>query len=320
MTLIETTMTEAAKNYKHFWNEKSTSYTGALLAVDGSSDESAVLATGAHSASQVMAALKLDANSRVLEIGCGVARIGLPLAPQVGFWQGVDISENMVGVARQRLSAYKNVAADAIVKPALPFGDASFDAVYCIAVFIHMDKEDFYLYLREALRVLKPGGRIYFDHWNLTHAVGFKRFWYEANYYDKAGDPAVRKDVARNQFSTPDEIRALLQHVGFIETAIMPDTPWVQACAMKLEPNAGGMQIQAERTRITAAYDVINYGQAWTRYFDWILPVVFEGLAPKVILEKLNQEPDTVMRRMYQTWLIAAWRGNEAAYGKVEQV
>ena len=302
-------------NYKNFWDDKATSYTGALIAVDGSSDESSVVATGARSANQVAAALDLKLTDSVLELGCGVARIGVPLAPRVGFWQGVDISQNMVDVAKQRLVGLNNTAAQALTRPALPFPDASFDAVYCIAVFIHMDKEDFYLYLREALRVLKPGGRIYFDHWNLTHAVGFKRFWYEANYYDKAGDPAVRKDVARNQFSTPDEIRALLQNVGFIETAIMPDTPWVQACAMKLDPGAGGLQITDERSRISAAYDVINYGQAWTRYFDWILPVVFEGLAPKIILERLTHEPDTVMRRMYHTWLVAAWRGNEAAYG-----
>jgi SAM-dependent methyltransferase len=308
-------MTLSAPNYKHFWNDKATTYTGALIAVDGSSDEAAVLATGEHSASQVKAALALKTSDRVLEIGCGVARIGLPLAPEVGFWQGVDISENMVGVAKQRLSAHSNVAAEAIPKPKLPFPDASFDAVYSIAVFIHMDKEDFYLYLKEAARVLKPGGRLYFDHWNLTHAVGFRRFWYEANFYEKAGDPSVRKDVARNQFSSPDEIRAYLQNVGLIETAIMGDTPWVQACAMKLDPAQDGTQVQRERERIQSAYDVINYGQAWTRYFDWVLPVVFEGTHPKEILAKLTHEPDTHIRRMYETWLLAAWRNDEKVYG-----
>ena len=42
--------------------------------------------------------------------------------------------------------------------------DASFDKAYCVAVFIHMDKEDFFLYLEEIARVLKPGGAALFRH------------------------------------------------------------------------------------------------------------------------------------------------------------
>ena len=298
-------------NYKNFWDDKATSYTGALIAVDGSSDESSVVATGARSANQVAAALDLKLTDSVLELGCGVARIGVPLAPRVGFWQGVDISQNMVDVAKQRLVGLNNTAAQALTRPALPFPDASFDAVYCIAVFIHMDKEDFFIYLREIFRVLKPGGRVFFDHWNLAHPIGFKRFLYEANFYDKHGDVGVRKDVARNQFTTPQEVEVFLRQAGLSPTEIMSDTCWVQALAVKGDQAL----VDAERIRITAARDQINYGQAWTQYFDWVLPVVFDGVPPLAILDKLKSEPEGEVRAMYETWLLAAWRNNPGQYG-----
>ncbi len=300
-------------NYKNFWDEKATSYTGALIAVDGSSDESAVVATGARSCRQVIAALDLGPDDRVLEIGCGVARIGVPLADKVGFWQGCDISQNMVEVAKQRLNGKANVGVDVLHGPKLPFPDASFDAVYSIAVFIHMDKEDFFLYLREIERVIKPGGRVFFDHWNLTHPVGMKRFLYEANFYGKQGDFSTRKDVARNQFTTPQECQAYLQEVGLSATAIMADTPWVQALAIKAQGDA----VTQEQQRVQAHYDLINYGQVWTRYFAWVLPVVYEGVHPKVILDQLANEPTDEVRSMYETWLYAAWRNNPAMYGVV---
>lgn len=45
----------------------------------------------------------------MLEIGCGVGRIGLELALRCRFWTGVDISANMLAVASERLSGLKNV-------------------------------------------------------------------------------------------------------------------------------------------------------------------------------------------------------------------
>jgi SAM-dependent methyltransferase len=301
-----------AHNYKNFWDNKASSYTGAMIAVDGSNDESALIATGQRSCKQVIAALNVCATDRVLEVGCGVARIGLPLSERVGFWQGVDISQNMVDVAKQRLAGRTNTDALALTRPHLPFADGSFDAAYAIAVFIHMDKEDFFLYLREIQRVLKPGGKVFFDHWNLSHPVGFKRFLYEANFYEKNGDVSVRKDVARNQFTTPEEVDVFVRQAGLSPTLIMGDTPWVQALAIKSTDVA---QVQAESARANAARDDVGYDQNWTRYFDWVLPVVFDGVHPNVILQQLALETPGEVRQMFETWLISAWRNNAVQYG-----
>jgi SAM-dependent methyltransferase len=87
-----------------------------------------------------------------LEIGCGtgthaarVQRLG---------WRpvGIDVSSGMLRHARGRLPV---VRADG---EALPFGDASFPSV--ISVMIHTDVADYGALLKEAWRVLVPGGRV----------------------------------------------------------------------------------------------------------------------------------------------------------------
>ncbi|HET9484474.1 MAG TPA: class I SAM-dependent methyltransferase, partial [Xanthomonadales bacterium] len=184
-------------DYKSFWDAKATTPEGAMAAVDGSTDEGVLRATGGYSARQVAAALELTKDDRVLELGCGVGRIGRELAERVGHWHGVDISSNMVDVARTRLAPYANTSTSVLMRTKLDgLADASFDKAYSVAVFIHMDKEDFFLYLTELRRVLKPGGRVFFDVWNLAHPIGWKRFDYEVRSHVGA-DPAQRKDVAR---------------------------------------------------------------------------------------------------------------------------
>jgi len=148
-----------APNYKALWDAKASTTQGALLAVDGSTNEDVLRMTGAYSARQVEAALDLRATDRVLELGCGVGRIGRELAPNIAHWEGSDISANMLKVARERLASHANVGLTELTRTSLqPLADASFDKAYCVAVFIHMDKEDFYLYLEDLARVLKPGG------------------------------------------------------------------------------------------------------------------------------------------------------------------
>ncbi len=51
------------------------------------------------------------------------------------------------------------------------FAAASFDKAYAVAVLIHLDKEDVFLYLREVARILRPGGLLYVDTWNLVAAL-----------------------------------------------------------------------------------------------------------------------------------------------------
>ena len=92
-----------------------------------------------------------DGPGRLLDIGCGTG------AQTVGFrdlgWEvtGVDASEDMLRRAKAR--GLEVTRADAT---ALPFGDASFDAV--VSLWTHTDIDHFDDVLVEAARVLRSGG------------------------------------------------------------------------------------------------------------------------------------------------------------------
>ena len=99
---------------------------------------------------------------RALEIGCGPGRVMLPMSRRFREIHGVDVSDEMIRQARRRLSQSPN--AHAGVNNGLDLGgftDESFDFVYSYAVFQHIPSREVVLhYLREAWRVLRPGGLV----------------------------------------------------------------------------------------------------------------------------------------------------------------
>lgn len=301
----------AATNYKTFWDDKASTTVGALIAVDGSANEEVARLTGAYAARQVASALDLQPTDRVLELGCGVGRIGRELAPRVAHWEGTDISANMLAVARERLQGFPNVGLTELRRSSLEaLPSASFDKAYCVAVFIHMDKEDFYLYLEEIARVLKPGGLVFFDTWNLASGPGWRRYMLEVNQHRRA-DPGQRKDVARNQFSTPQEVRSYCAHAGLEVLATFEESPWVQVVAMK--PGAG--DAARERARVAAAAARIVYTPLWTELFDVLVRVSGEGGEPRQMLAALGDDARGEEVAMFRVWYRELWRHNEAHWG-----
>jgi ubiquinone/menaquinone biosynthesis C-methylase UbiE len=299
-------------NYKAFWDDKASTTTGALIAVDGSASEETARLTGAYTAKQVTSALDLKPTDRVLELGCGVGRIGLEIAPKVAYWEGADISQNMLDVARSRLAGQRNVGFTELKRSRLDgLADASFDKAYCVAVFIHMDKEDFFLYLEELARVLKPGGVLFFDTWNLASTVGWRRFMLEVEQHRNA-DHALRKDVARNQFSTPEEVRAFLKAAGFDTMLVMSDSPWVQAVALK---PGGGVDAAMLRASLESRVATIAYTPLWTELFDRMLAVAHAGHPPQTMLDGLGDDSRGEEIPMFRQWFLDLWRHNQAHWG-----
>src|SRR6185369_8644736 len=95
-----------------------------------------------------------------LEIGCGPGRLMRPLAEHFTEIHGVDVSDEMIKLAKERLrntpNAYPQVTTGSDLSQ---FPDEKFDFVYSYAVFQHIPSRDVvFNYLREARRVLKTGG------------------------------------------------------------------------------------------------------------------------------------------------------------------
>jgi 2-polyprenyl-3-methyl-5-hydroxy-6-metoxy-1,4-benzoquinol methylase len=97
---------------------------------------------------------------RVLDYGCGNGGFSYLLASRGALVEGIDLSESLVEVARQR-------APDGIPPPnfsardahSTRFADASFDYVFGNGILHHLELEKAY---QEIARVLKPGGRAFF--------------------------------------------------------------------------------------------------------------------------------------------------------------
>lgn len=97
---------------------------------------------------------------RALEIGCGPGRLMRPLSRHFGEIHGIDVSDEMIERARRKLAGIPHAQAHHASGSDLSrFGNNYFDFVYSYAVFQHIPSaEVVFSYLRETVRVLKPGG------------------------------------------------------------------------------------------------------------------------------------------------------------------
>ena len=109
---------------------------------------------GAISSPTSEAALRLlrdEAPGNLVDVGCGTGAHTVAFRDDGWRVTGVDVSADMLRLARER--GLDVVQADAT---ALPFDDASFDAV--ASLWTHTDVDDFGALVTEAARVLRPGG------------------------------------------------------------------------------------------------------------------------------------------------------------------
>jgi len=95
---------------------------------------------------------------RGLDVGCGTGALAARLADAGYEMAGVDPSEGMLEVLRDRAPAVEAVQGDGTD---IPFPDDSFELVLCVAVMHHIaDADAVRATLAEMTRVARPGGRI----------------------------------------------------------------------------------------------------------------------------------------------------------------
>ena len=105
----------------------------------------------------------------VLNIGCGIGRVEKYLAPRVGEMHAVDISGEMIARARARLAGLPNVFVREVspIEFLAAYPADRFDLVFSLLVLQHLEKEDAFLYLEDARRVLRPRGVLFAQFPNL---------------------------------------------------------------------------------------------------------------------------------------------------------
>src|ERR1051325_8758334 len=105
------------------------------------------------SARRIVLRLLGDGPGKLLDIGCGGGTNAVAFAEHGWAVTGGDLPPAQLELARAR--GVEVVEADAA---ALPFEAESFDAA--VSVFTHTDVDDFAAVVREAARVLRPGGQL----------------------------------------------------------------------------------------------------------------------------------------------------------------
>jgi ubiquinone/menaquinone biosynthesis C-methylase UbiE len=129
-----------------------------------------------------VAALKhfgLKDDEYLIDVGCGSGRLAQPLSRTFqGKYLGIDVVPPLIDFARQsvRRPDWRFEVTEGLT---IPEKDSVADMVCFFSVFTHLSHEQSYLYLKEAKRVLKPGGKILFSfldfavpsHWHVFEAA-----------------------------------------------------------------------------------------------------------------------------------------------------
>jgi SAM-dependent methyltransferase len=136
--------------------------------------------TGTEILNQLKELAGLRPGHRVLDVGCGIGRVAVPLTgylDQHGSYEGFDIVEPAIRWCRERITSRHpgfrfthidlrndlyNLGTRAKAKDfVFPYGNGEFDLVFLTSVFTHMLPDDVTNYLFQIGRVLKPGGRCF---------------------------------------------------------------------------------------------------------------------------------------------------------------
>src|SRR5437868_15182180 len=222
----------ARSEYKKVWSALSTTEDQAKLHVIGVTEEEALRSTGEETLKFLQESVGIRKDDVVLEIGCGIGRVGRLVAPLCRKWIGCDVASNMLSLAAERLRDLPGVELKEISGYDLRgVADASADVVYCTVVFMHLESWDRYNYILEAYRVLRPNGRIYIDNINLCSDGGWKVFETHRAMLPTSRPPHMKQN------STPQEIETYLQRAGFSDVQVRTADDSIRASGFECEHN-----------------------------------------------------------------------------------
>lgn len=151
----------------------------------------------------ILGALGLGPDDHLLEVGCGGGLLLRDALATGAAATGLDHSEEMVSLARERAPGAEVVTGNA---DALPFPDGTFTAVAMSVVLLFLP--DPVLALREAHRVLVEGGRL------AVYTTG----------PELRGTPAAPEPLAgQGHFHADDALVAFARAAGFFAARVVND-------------------------------------------------------------------------------------------------
>lgn len=155
----------------------------------------------------------LKKDDYIIDVGCGSGRLAKQLSQYLNVkYLGIDVVSELINNAR-KFTGQTDWRFEVMDGRSIPEEDNKVDIVCFFSVFTHILHEQSYNYLREAKRVLKPGGKIIFsfkEFRNPSHWAGFE--W--------ASEQPDDLDIL-NVFLTREAIEVWSNHLNLVITAIL---------------------------------------------------------------------------------------------------
>jgi ubiquinone/menaquinone biosynthesis C-methylase UbiE len=131
-----------------------------LVRVGNARDFTQFLAAGNKIATQLVKQISEFCKTKqpvTLDFGCGCGRVAIPMYYEHGLLtHACDIDESAISYLRKVLPQVDTLTSS--FEPSLPYKDNTFDVVYSISIWTHLNEEYQLAWLREMQRILKPGG------------------------------------------------------------------------------------------------------------------------------------------------------------------
>jgi SAM-dependent methyltransferase len=217
------------KEYAAVWDSLAATRELATVAACGEREEAGVRSSVQNCVRNIQELARISPQDEVLEIGCGVGRVGRELAPHSKSWTGCDVSDRMLTYAAERLKGIENIRLVLLRRGGLrEFKSGSFDVVFATNMLCHLDELDRWRYVEEAFRVLRHGGRLLLDNIDLESDAGWKMFTNDALSFGEAERPPYMP-----RYSTAAEFVSYASRAGLSAVVAHKRSPLVIVTAEK---------------------------------------------------------------------------------------
>lgn len=163
----------------------------------------------------------LEPGMAVVDLGCGSGRLAVALSRAVAVsYLGLDVVPALLDYARTKVpKSYKFVLNRAL---SLPVEAASVDVLCAFSVFTHLLHAETYLYLEDAHRALRPGGRVVLSFLEFALPDHWAVFAKTVQAQRASTVPHLNQFIERNQ------ITVWAHHLGYVDVAFIDGNtaPW----------------------------------------------------------------------------------------------